>query len=77
LSRVSVHDAKHIMTAAKVIRTAFKHQVDGTCFSLVEVLSTCPTNWGQPPIEACKWVETNMIPYYPLGDVKVPEKAVE
>src|SRR5208337_4931673 len=59
LSRVSVHDAKHIMTAAKVIRNAFKYQVEGTCFSLIEVLSTCPTNWGQQPNEACQWVETN------------------
>jgi 2-oxoglutarate ferredoxin oxidoreductase subunit beta len=73
LTRVSVHSAKHILQAGKAIRNAFKYQVDGVCFSLVEVLSTCPTNWGQLPVEAGQWLEQNMIPYYPLGDVKVPE----
>ncbi len=73
LTRVSVHNARGILNAAKAIRTAFKHQVDGTCFSLVEVLSTCPTGWGLTPHDACGWLEQNMIPYYPLGDVKVPE----
>lgn len=40
---------------------------------MVEVLSTCPTNWGLSPVEAMKWVEEKMIPYYPLGEFKVPE----
>ena len=73
LARVAVHEPKHVLAAKKAIRKAFKYQLDGTCFSLVEVLSTCPTGWGQQPHEACEWLEENMIPYYPLGEVKVPE----
>jgi len=76
LARVAVHDPKNILNAKKAIRKAFKYQLDGTCFSLVEVLSTCPTGWGTQPHEACGWVEENMVPYYPLGDVKVPEETV-
>jgi 2-oxoglutarate ferredoxin oxidoreductase subunit beta len=63
------------MNAAKAIKTAFKYQAEGVCFSMVEVLSTCPTNWGMTPSDACAWLEENMIPYYPLGDVKKPETA--
>jgi len=76
LTRVSVHDPKNILAARKAIRKAFKLQLDGVCFSLVEVLSTCPTGWGMQPHEACGWLEENMMPYYPLGDVKEPEAAV-
>lgn len=75
LTRVSVHDPKNILAARKAIRKAFKYQLDGVCFSLVEVLSTCPTGWGMPPFDACHWLEENMVPYYPLGDVKEPEVA--
>jgi 2-oxoglutarate ferredoxin oxidoreductase subunit beta len=45
----------------------------GTCFSLVECLSTCPTNWGHTPADSLKWLEENMLPYYPLGIYKTPE----
>jgi 2-oxoglutarate ferredoxin oxidoreductase subunit beta len=76
LVRVSTHDAKAINQARKAIRTAFQHQVNGTCFSLVEVLSTCPTGWGLPPHEACGWLAEHMIPYYPLGEFKTPEQGV-
>ena len=65
--RVSVHDVKHILQTKKAIQKAFQTQKEGKGFSIVEVLSTCPTNWGQTPIEALKRVETEMIPYYPLG----------
>jgi 2-oxoglutarate ferredoxin oxidoreductase subunit beta len=75
LTRVSVHDPKNILAARRAIRKAFKYQLDGVCFSLVEVLSTCPTGWGMPPFDACSWLEENMVPYYPLGDVKEPEVA--
>jgi 2-oxoglutarate/2-oxoacid ferredoxin oxidoreductase subunit beta len=75
LSRVSVHDPKSILAAKRAIRKAFKYQIDGVCFSLIEVVSTCPTGWGQQPHDACLWLEQNMIPYYPLGDVKTPEAA--
>ena len=75
LTRVSVHEPKAIMNAKKAIRKAFKFQIDRVCFSLVEVVSTCPTGWGQQPHEACEWLEEHMLPYYPLGDVKTPEAA--
>lgn len=47
--------------------------MQGKGFCLIEVLSTCPTNWGLSPIEAMKWLEENMIPYYPLGVKKDKE----
>ncbi len=67
IARVSVHDVKAIMNAKKAIKTAFEYQLAGKGFSMVEVLSTCPTNWGLSPAEALKWLEENMIPQYPLG----------
>ncbi len=67
IARVSVHDVKHIMEAKKAIKKAFEYQIAGKGFTLVEVLSTCPTNWGKTPEEALKWLEENMIPVYPLG----------
>ena len=75
LARVSVHEPKAIMHAKKAIRKGFKFQIDKTCFSLIEVVSTCPTGWGQQPHEACEWLEEHMLPYFPLGDVKMPEAA--
>jgi 2-oxoglutarate/2-oxoacid ferredoxin oxidoreductase subunit beta len=76
LARVSVHEPKAINQARKAIRTAFQHQVNGTCFSLIEVLSTCPTGWGLQPHEAGEWLVEHMIPYYPLGEFKTPEQGV-
>jgi len=67
IERVSVHSPRHIILAKKAIRKAFQYQLEGKCFSLVEVLSTCPTNWGQTPDEATDWLAKNMIPFYPLG----------
>lgn len=67
IARVSVHDVKHILEAKKSIKKAFEMQAQGKGFTLVEVLSTCPTNWGMTPKEALNWLETNMIPQYPLG----------
>jgi 2-oxoglutarate ferredoxin oxidoreductase subunit beta len=72
VARVSVHTPLAAVTAKAMLRRAFACQRDGECFSLVEVLSTCPTNWGVPPHEACAWLEKNMLPYYPLGVFKVP-----
>ncbi len=72
VARTAVHTPLHAVTAKEMLRRAFRYQKDGTCFSLVEVLSTCPTNWGMPPHEACDWLEKIMIPYYPLGIFKVP-----
>jgi 2-oxoglutarate ferredoxin oxidoreductase subunit beta len=73
LARVAVHEPKQILNAKKAIRKAFKYQIDKVCFSLIEVVSTCPTGWGLQPHEACGWLQEQMLPYYPLGDVKVPE----
>ena len=67
IARVSTHDVKHIIEAKKAIKHAFELQTQGKGFTLVEVLSTCPTNWGMTPVEALKWLETTMIPQYPLG----------
>lgn len=69
--RRSLHDPKNIRLAKKALRTAFETQSRGLGFSIVELLSTCPTNWGMTPIEALHWVEERMIPVYPLGDYKV------
>jgi 2-oxoglutarate ferredoxin oxidoreductase subunit beta len=79
IARRTVTQPKYIRSCKKAIKTAFKTQLEGLGFSLVEVLSTCSTNWGMSPIEALKWLEENMIPYYPLGDYKVIDevKALE
>jgi 2-oxoglutarate/2-oxoacid ferredoxin oxidoreductase subunit beta len=74
--RRSLHDAKHIRQAKLAIRRAFETQAHGLGFSMVELLSACPTNWGVSPVMALKWIEEKMIPYYPLGDFKV-NSAVE
>ena len=70
VARVSVHDVKNVLNAKKVIAKAFEHQAEGKGLSLVEVLSTCPTNWGRSPQEAMKFVAERMIPEYPLGIFK-------
>jgi 2-oxoglutarate ferredoxin oxidoreductase subunit beta len=69
--RRSLHNPKNVRQAKKAIRLAFETQVHGLGFSLVELLSTCPTNWGLTPLEALEWVEDHMIPYYPVQDFKV------
>ncbi len=73
IARGAVHTPLHVVEARRLVRRAFQYQVEGCCFSLVELLSTCPTNWGIPPHEACAWVEKNMVPYYPLGVFKTPD----
>ena len=75
LERVAVNSVAHVRQAKKAIFKAFKNQVEGRGFSLVEVLSTCPTNWGLSPEAACKWVEEKMVPVYPLGNFR--DKPVE
>ncbi|MBR5329386.1 MAG: 2-oxoglutarate oxidoreductase, partial [Firmicutes bacterium] len=70
LERVAVNDVKGVRQAKKAIKKAFTYQMEGKGFSLIEVLSTCPTNWGMTPVEATKWLEDNMKPYYPLGVYK-------
>jgi 2-oxoglutarate ferredoxin oxidoreductase subunit beta len=70
IERVAVNNVKNVRNAKKAILKAFKNQVDGKGFSLVEVLSSCPTNWGKTPQQALELIEENMIPYYPLGVYK-------
>ena len=67
IARVAVNNVKHVLEAKKVIQKAFENQIQGKGFSLVEVVSACPTNWGMTPQKALEWVEETMIPYYPLG----------
>lgn len=69
--RRSLHDPKNIRMAKKAIRMAFETQVRGLGFSMVELLSICPTNWGMNPKNSIQFLEEKMIPYYPLGDYKV------
>ena len=67
IERVAVNNVKNIKQAQKAIKKAFENQVNGKGFSLIEVVSSCPTNWGMTPREALNWLEANMIPQYPLG----------
>jgi 2-oxoglutarate ferredoxin oxidoreductase subunit beta len=73
ITRQAVLNPKQINKAKKAIKKAFEYQVAGKCFSFVEVISTCPTNWGLTPLDALKWAEDTLLPYYELGDYKIPE----
>ena len=78
LERVSVNNPANVKKAKKAIKKAFQNQIEGKGFSLVEVVSTCPTNWGMTPVKALQWLEENMLPYYPLGvykDIYAEEEA--
>lgn len=67
IERVAVNNVPNVLKAKKAIKKAFQYQIEGRGYSLIEVLSICPTNWGLSPQESMKWLEDNMIPYYPLG----------
>ena len=70
IARVSVHNIPRLNAAKRALKKAFQMQIENKGFSLVEVLSTCPTNWGLSPVDALRWVEQNMLPVYPLGVYK-------
>ena len=70
IARVAVNNVKNVKQAGKIILKGFQNQIDKKGFSLIEVVSSCPTNWGMTPAKALQWVEDNMIPYYPLGVYK-------
>ena len=67
LERVTVDTPKHVRQAKRAIKKAFQNQIDGIGYSLVEVVSTCPTNWGLTPQDSFEWMRENMRPDYPLG----------
>lgn len=70
LQRVTVNSPSRVREAKKAIKKAFQNQMEGKGFSLIEVLSACPTNWGLAPSAALQWIDEKMIPYYPLGVYK-------
>ena len=70
IERVAVNNVKNVKNAGRAIKKAFENQINGKGFSLVEVISSCPTNWGMTPEKALEWIDEKMIPYYPLGVYK-------
>lgn len=74
VERVALNNPANIRKAKRAITKAIEVQQAGLGFSFVEVLSTCPTNWGMTPVDALKWLTDNMIPYYPLGNLRSPEE---
>ena len=77
LARVAVNTPANMAKAKAAIKKAFEIQIAGIGFSMVEVLSTCPTNWGMTPVEAAAWMEKNMMPYYPLGTFRSGEEVAK
>ena len=70
VARRSLHNPTEIRKAKKALHLAFEHQIAGHGFTMVELLSNCPTNWGLTPIESLRWIEERMIPVFPLGELK-------
>ena len=70
VARRSLHNPTEIRKAKKALHLAFEHQIAGHGFTMVELLSNCPTNWGLTPIESLRWIEERMIPVFPLGEFK-------
>ena len=70
MTRQSVQNVGAILKAKKAIRKAFEYSMQGKGSNLVEIVSTCNTNWRMSPDKANKWMEENMVPFYPLGDLK-------
>jgi len=73
IARVSVHDPRHIMQAKKAIKKAFEYQINKKGYTLIEILSTCPSNWKMSPLDSIAWLKDNMIPMFPLGVYKEVE----
>jgi 2-oxoglutarate ferredoxin oxidoreductase subunit beta len=69
-ARVSVSSPKNVIQAKRAIKKAFQAQIRGLGYSIVEVLSQCPTNWHMTPVESVKWVDEKLAAYYPLGEFK-------
>ena len=77
LERVTVNNVKNVRNAKKAIKKAFQNQVEGKGFSLIEVVSSCPTNWGMTPQDALNWIDEHMLPHYPLGVYRDKSKEAE
>jgi 2-oxoglutarate ferredoxin oxidoreductase subunit beta len=73
ICRTAVNNPANVIRTKKSIKKALQMQMQKKGFTMVEILSTCPTNWGLSPLEALTWLEENMIPYYPLGEFVVKE----
>jgi 2-oxoglutarate ferredoxin oxidoreductase subunit beta len=73
VTRQAMFSPPHIIKAKKAVKKAFKLQNEGAGFTFVEILSNCPTGWGLTPEASLEWGKENMVPYFPLGDLKVPE----
>lgn len=67
VERVTVDTPKHVRQAKRAIQKAFKYQMEGRGYTMIEVVGTCSTNWGMTPLESMDWMRDNMLPYYPLG----------
>lgn len=74
VERVSLDTPANVRKAKRAVQKAIEVQQKGLGFSFVEMLSTCPTNWGYTPVQSLKWLKENMIPYFPLGNIKSPEE---
>ena len=70
IERTSVHSPKHVLKTKKAIKKAFQNQIDKKGFSMVEIISPCPTYWGLSPVEALNRIEKEIIPIWPLGVLK-------
>lgn len=77
VERVSLDSPANVRKAKKAVKKAFEVQQKRLGFGFVEILSSCPTNWGYAPAKALEWMRENMIPYYPLGNLKCPEEVRE
>jgi len=74
VTRQAVHTPNYVRRTKKAVRKAFEYQMRGKGVSFVEVVSNCNSGWKMPPVQAVKWLDENMLPFYPLGDIKVPEE---
>ena len=74
IERVALDSPAHVRAAKKAVRRAFEIQQKGLGFTLIEFLSTCPTNWGMTPVKALEWVREKVMPYYPLGVMREPKE---
>ena len=77
VERVALDSPAHVRQAKKAVRRAFEIQKKGLGFTLIEFLSTCPTNWGMTPVKALEWVRNNVMAYYPIGVIKEPKEGEE